>query len=415
MSGRRDSSRRTQGSPARAPTRFRFAHASFPDWRVCTERLLEQLASQQADPDHFPRANLGIVYISTTLAEHTEDIRALLSARTGIADWAGAIGGSLMASGIAYHDEPAIVAMLLTLPSGSFQVFNGTTRPRSAGSHTLTGAWSNWSALVHADPTLPDMAELVTDMAMKVEGGHLFGAVASGDAVPLPQIANRTLEGGLSGVVFSSDVRLRTRLTQGWVPLAASHQVSRCEENLVLELDGHPALDVLLQDLGIDEQTRASRDGQVLLGAFPAQRLRQGLLAGLGSALASRRPDVAADWQGRSVMGIDPQNRVVAIGGEPVLGERLVFCTRDTGAARRDLIGMVTALRDEIESEGLNIKGGLYFTCMGRGETLVGQLDDETSILRENLGGIPLIGLAANGEIAGRHLHSFSGVLTLFL
>jgi small ligand-binding sensory domain FIST len=40
---------------------------------------------------------------------------------------------------------------------------------------------------------------------------------------------------------------------------------------------------------------------------------------------------------------------------------------------------------------------------------------DEIAVLRENLGDIPLIGLAANGEIAGRHLHSFSGVLTIFL
>ena len=414
MSGRRDSSRRTQVSPARVPTRFCFAHASYPDWQTCTERLLEQLASQQADPAHFPRANLGIVYISTALAERAEDIRALLSARTGVADWVGATGGSLVASGVAYHDEPAIVAMLLTLPGGSFQVFNGTTRPRAAGSQTLTGAWSNWSALVHADPTLPDLAELVTDMAMKVEGGHLFGAVASGDAAPLPQIANRTLEGGLSGVVFSSDVRLRTRLSRDCVPLASSHQVSRCEDNLVLELDGQPALDVLLKDLGVDEAICASRDGQVLLRAFPAQKLKMGLFAGLGNPLTSQ-PDEMADWQVRSVMGIDPQNRVVAIGGEPVPGERLVFCTRDTRAARRDLVGMVTALRDEIESEGLQIKGALYFTCMGRGETLVGQLDDEIAVLRENLGDIPLIGLAANGEIAGRHLHSFSGVLTIFL
>lgn len=414
MSSRRDSSRRTEGSPARVPTRFCSAHASFPDWRTCTERLLEQLAVQQADPARFPRANLGIVYISTALAEHAQDIHGLLSARTGVTDWVGAIGGSLIASGTAYHDEPAIVTMLLTLPGDSFQIFHGTARPRPVGSQTSTGAWANWSALVHADPSLPDIADLVADMSSKVEGGHLFGAVASGDAVPLPQIANRTLDGGLSGAVFSSDVRLRTRLTQGCVPLASAHQVSRCEENLVLELDGHPALDVLLQDLGVDDQIRASRDGQVLLGAFPAQKLRLGLYAGLGNALDSQ-PDVSIDWQVRSVMGIDPQNRVVAIGGEAVVGERLVFCTRDARAARRDLVGMVTSLRDGIESEGLKIKGGVYFTCMARGETLAGQLDEETAVLRENLGDIPLIGLAGNGEIAGRHLHSYSGVLTLFL
>lgn len=414
MTGRRPSSRRPQGSPARAPSRFRYAHASFPEWRRCTERLLEQLSDQQTDPDCFPQANLGIVYVGAPLAEHTAAIHALLREKTGISDWVGAVGDTLIAGTTSYHDEPAISAMLLTLPGGSFQVFNGTSRPRVTGSRTATGAVASWSALIHVDPALPDVADLVADMATKVEGRHLFGAVASGDAAPLPQVANRPLQGGLSGVVFSSDVGLRTRLTQGCVPLAASHQVSRCEQNLVLELDGHPALDILLKDLGVAEEFRDSRDGEVLLGAFPAQRLRQGLFAGIGDAQASAA-GVTADWLVRSVMGIDPQNRVVAIGGEPVVGERLVFCTRDARAARRDLIGMVTALRDDIESQGLSIKGGVYYTCIARGETLTEQLDFETGVLRENLGDVPLIGLAANGEIAGQNLHSYSGVLTLFI
>ena len=414
MSQSRDPSRRAQGSPAQAPSRFCFAHASSPDWQSCTERLLERLASQQAEPEHFAHANLGVVYVSAALADHAGDIHTLLSSRTGISDWVGTTGGALIAGTQAYHDEPAIVAMLLTLPAGSFQVFNGTTRLRAPGGQTATGARSNWSALVHADPALPDIADLVSDMATKVEGGHLFGAVASGDSVPLPQIANRALDGGLSGVVFSSDVKLRTRLTQGCVPLAAAHEVSRCEDNLVLELDGRPALDILLADLGIDADVRDSRDGEVLLGAFPSHRLRQGLFAGMGDPLAGRA-GISADWQVRSVMGIDPHNRVVAIGGEAAVGERLVFCTRDARAAQRDLVGMVTALREEIESEGLRIKGALYYTCMGRGETLVEQIDFEMAALRDNLGDIPLIGLAANGEIAGRHLHGYTGVLTLFL
>ena len=414
MSQSRDPSRRSPGSPAQAPARFCFAHASFPDWRTCTERLLERLAAQQTDPGYFAHANLGIVYVSTALAERTGDIHALLSSRTGISDWVGTTGGALIAGTQAYHDEPAIVAMLLTLPAGSFQVFNGTMRPRTPGGETISGARANWSALVHADPTLPDIADLIADMATKVEAGHLFGAVASGDSMPLPQIANRALHGGMSGVLFSSDVVLRTRLTQGCVPLAAPHAISRCEDNLVLELDGQPALDILLADLGIAEALRASRDGEVLLNAFPSHKLRHGLFAGMGDPSTSRS-DVSADWQVRSVMGIDPQNRVIAVGGEPTLGERLVFCTRDTRATQRDLVGMVTALRDEIESEGLLIKGGLYYTCMGRGASLVEQMGYETSVLRESLGDIPLIGLAASGEIAGRHLHGYSGVLTLFV
>ena len=122
-------------------------------------------------------------------------------------------------------------------------------------------------------------------------------------------------------MVFASDVSLRTRVTHGCVPLAASHRISRCEDNLLLELDGHPALDILLEDLGIAEGIRHSRDGEALLSAFPAHRLRRGLMRASARPKAASSADGIADFRVRSVMGIDPQNRVVAIGGEAAVGE----------------------------------------------------------------------------------------------
>ncbi len=405
---------RPSPSAPRSAQRFRFGHASHANWRTCTGRVLDQLSDQQRRPGYYARANLGIVYLTAPFAEHASSIHTLLKLRTGVSDWVGTTGAAVMAGTSAYHDEPAIVVMLLSLPGGSFQVFNGTRRPQPLGTKTATGADACWSALVHVDPSMPDIAGLVGDMAGKVESGHLFGALAGGDPAPLPQIANRPLVGGLSGVVFASDVSLRTRVTHGCVPLAASHRISRCEDNLLLELDGHPALDILLEDLGIAEGIRHSRDGEALLSAFPAHRLRRGLYAGVGAANASSA-DGIADFRVRSVMGIDPQNRVVAIGGEAAVGDRLVFCTRDVRAARQDLVGMATALREEIEAERLTVKGGLYFTCGAGGDTLPDQVDFEASLLAANLGAVPLIGIAGNGEIAGQDLHTHSGVLTLFI
>lgn len=400
--------------PAPSPfQRFRIGHAAHADWRTCVGKVVEQLGEPTSSADPVARASLGIVYIGAPLAERMSDIHGLLRQRTGVVDWVGTTGAALVAAGTCYADEPAVVVMLLSLPSGSFHVFNGAERPRSLGSKTPSGADACWSALVHVDPSMPDVAGLVTDMASKVESGHLFGSIAGGDPAPLPQIANRPLLGGLSGAIFGSEVAVRTRVTHGCVPIAASHRISRCEENLLLELDGHPALDILLQDLGVAEGIRHSRDGEALLGALPASRLERGLYAGVGAGNSSSARGIA-DFRVRSVMGIDPQNRVVAIGGAADVGDQLVFCTRDASATHQALMAMLTAAREEIESERLAVKGALFFTCSGRGDTLSGQVAHEASLLAANLGDFPLIGMAGNGEIAGHNLHSHSAVLTLF-
>ena len=122
-----------------------------------------------------------------------------------------------------------------------------------------------------------------------------------------------------------------------------------------------------------------------------------------------RRPARLEDAQAEAIIGApDPAEA-------SLLAHETAQALVDGGRGRAGDPELVARLVGLVESEGLKIKGALYFTCMGRGETLAGQLEDETAVLRENLGDIPLMGLSANGEIAGRHLHSFSGVLTIFL
>jgi small ligand-binding sensory domain FIST len=306
--------------------------------------------------------------------------------------------------------------MLSDLPEGSFSVFSGTERPPAQDQRTPGGGLASDAALVHADPRTPELPELVRDMAHKVTSGLLFGGLASGDADPLPQVANRALSGGLSGVVFSSEIDLRSRVTQGCAPLAGEHVVSGCSSNLIRSLDGQPALDVLLSDLGVDDRLRASRDGDSLMRALPAERLREGLFVALAPSLAAGERRIGfGDYLVRNLVGIDPHNRLLAVAGMPEEGGRAVFCTRDARAARADLIRICTELREEIESESLVVQGGIYVSCIARGRSLFGADSAELELIRANLGDIPLVGFFAGGEIAGDRLHGYTGVLTLFV
>jgi small ligand-binding sensory domain FIST len=397
-------------------TRFLHGHATHPDWRMATELALAQVDGRRGTPGWAPGGTLGLVYLTAGLAPRADEIVALLRQRTGIAHWAGTVGHAIVATGAEYEDEPAIALMLCDLPEGAFRVFSGAAPPPPPGARTASGAVAAQAALVHADPATPELAELVEDMAVKVASGMLFGGISSGRAEPLLQIADRVLSGGLSGVVFSSEVDLRMRVTQGCAPLAGEHVISDCSSNLIRALDGRPALDVLLADLGVDEAVRATRDGAALMRALPAERMRAGLFVGLaGGDQPARGPRPGfGDYLVRNLVGIDPHNRLVAVAALPQEGDRAVFCTRDARAARADLVRACTELRDELETDGLEVRGGVYVSCVARGRSLFGAPSAEVGLVQSQVGDVPLVGFFANGEIAQHRLYGYTGVLTLF-
>jgi small ligand-binding sensory domain FIST len=100
---------------------------------------------------------------------------------------------------------------------------------------------------------------------------------------------------------------------------------------------------------------------------------------------------------------------------------QLGFCQRHVEAARRDLVRICAEIREEAagdEEAGVaprQIAGALYVSCTGRGGAYFGGPSAELQIVRHALGDVPLVGFFAAGEIAGRHLYGYTGVLTVFL
>ena len=144
-------------------------------------------------------------------------------------------------------------------------MFSGKSRPPPLGLRTASGAEAAHFAIVHGDPETDDMPELIEDMSAKVASGYLVGGLSSSRSATF-QVANDVLQGGLSGVVLSSRIELATRLTQGCSPLRRGpgatpvrHEVTEGERNIIVALDGRPALDVLRAELG--EAARAATSG----------------------------------------------------------------------------------------------------------------------------------------------------------
>lgn len=405
--------------------RFCSAQAAHPDGSIAVEECLLLLAQQARDGRHLRRPNLGFVYLTDALQPQAERILMLLKTRTGIPDWVGAVGAAICGGNAAYTDEPALAVMLGQFAPGSFNVFSGSQRPPARTARTDGGAVAAQCALVHVDPRNPDLPDLVHDMAAKVAGG-LFGGVTSGRRTA--QIADRVLEGGLSGVVFAADVALATGVTQAVHPLRGGrlHRVTAAADGVLDALDGRPAFDVLLEDAGLRGEAPAAVEEGAAAATRSAQRRRRlealgrrGLFVGIetapsAGAAAAGDDEWSAAYLARPVLALDPLRRRVTLGTPVTAGQRLLFCTRDEAAARADLQRVCAGLRAQLAAQGRPARGALYVSCASRGSQLFGEPLEELRLIREQLGDVPLAGFSAAGEIAGRDLHLFSGVLTLF-
>jgi small ligand-binding sensory domain FIST len=401
---------------------FVHAHATHPEWQMAVALAAAQIDAQRADPGgRFIREpTLGWVYLSDHYALHAEAVLAELRDRWPNVSWVGAVGVGVSANGVEYFDEPALALMLSDVPRTQFRVFSGA-KPLGAAP-----AFAASTAQVHADPACSDLGELIGEMSERTTTGYLFGGLASARTRAL-HIADGIFEGGLSGVAFGDGVKLVSRVTQGCQPVGPSRRVTESQRNVVATLDGEPALDVLLRDLKVD--------GHEPRDALP--RLRQ-TMVGLSDAdedLVPRPGQFGADTRVRHLIGIDPQQRGVAISDEVGVGMRLAFCSRDTEAARRDLVRICAEIREELEPETLplatalalqgspteglphparGIAGAIYVSCTGRGGPHFGAPSAELALIRHALGDVPLVGFFAAGEIARNHLYGFTGVLTVF-
>lgn len=411
---------------------FPFGHATHPQWPMGAGLVLAQLRAQMALPDYASAPTLGLLYITDHYAPHAREILDHLSAELPeVTDWSGTVGVGIAANNVEYFDEPAMAVMLCALPSDQYRVFSGVA-PLGLGFEAHT-------ALVHADPQTPDLAELIAEMAARTDAGYLFGGLASsrGDTVQFATGGNGNIRGqgaaggvysgGLSGVAFGEGVQLISRVTQGCQPVSHEHTITQADGNVILEIDGQPALDLLLSDLEISLERPQE-----------AMAVLRATLVGLtaqGEQAVGRTGSFGADVRVRHIIGLDPGRRGVAIADRVEAGMPMAFCQRHVQAARADLTRICAEIREELEPEEMplavasaiaapepgapphpaqRIAGAIYVSCSGRGGPHFGGPSAELQIVRHALGDVPLTGFFAGGEIARHHIYGYTGVLTVF-
>lgn len=392
---------------------FPYGHATHPKWPMAAALVVAQLRAQMALPAYASAPTLALLYITDHYGESARDILDYLSAElSGVTDWAGTVGVGIAANNVEYFDEPALAVMLCDVPSDQYRVFSGVA-PLGLG-------FDARSALVHADPTIADLEELLEEMGSRTQDRYLFGGLASsrtqswqiaisGNGNVKGQGAARGLfQGGMSGVAFGDGIRLASRVTQGCQPVSAMHRITRADHNVAITLDGHPALDVMLQDLSIslDQPQEALEVVRATLVGLVPPLTRQETVS------RPRTGQFGDDVVVRHIIGLDPARRGVAVTQRIETGGQWIFCQRDPKAASVDLTRICAEIREELEDAAL--LGAIYISCTGRGGRYFGAEGAELQRVRQALGDVPLVGFFAAGEIAHEHLYGYTGVLTVF-
>lgn len=393
--------------------------ATGTDWRDVTRDLLAALPVSTSDP-----YTIGFLYISDLLADDAASMLDLIRSVTGIPHWVGACGLGVCGNGVAHLDRPAAALMVGRFDADNFKVFpvsDLTLAPARIALEDWLDSNDAMLTLVHGDPMMESDPALVLAELGRLTGGFLAGGQASSRNKHCV-IADKVAQGGIGGVVFSSDVMVATTLTQGCTPVGPVHTVTRSEANVVMELDGERAFDVFTTDLKTEILTRAGEDpakSEITETLFPDDEGLSGPVKNLFTgdihvALPVTGSD-QRDYMVRTLLGVDPETGWLAIPQNIEQGQHLMFVHRDPASVEGDLSRVLNDLRLRLIREHVQFapQGAIYISCVSRASGAAENA--EMALIQTLLGDVPMAGFYANGEISNQRLYGHTGVLILFL
>ncbi|MCV7402164.1 FIST C-terminal domain-containing protein [Mycobacterium fragae] len=364
-----------------------------------------EAAAQARDELAGEAPSLAVLLGSRAHTDKAVDILKAVQAAVEPPALIGCIAQAIVAGRREIEDGPAVAVWLASgLAAETFQL--EFVRTGSGG--LLTGYRFDQSAddlhLLLPDPyTFPSellIEHLNTDMpGTTVAGGLVSGGRGAGDTRLFRD--HDVLSSGLVGVHLPR-VHGVPIVSQGCRPIGYPYVVTGAEDNVITELGGRPPLVRLreiVEGLPRDEQEMVSRGLQI--GIVVDEHLAT---PGQG------------DFMIRGLLGADPSSGAIEVGEIVEVGATVQFQVRDAAGASKDL--RLALERASAALPGRPV-GALLFTCNARGRRMFGVADHDASTISDLLGGIPLAGFFAAGEIgpiAGRNaLHGFTASMALFV
>lgn len=338
--------------------------------------------------------DLTLAFVSSHHAAHYAAVPGLVQAALGGGALLGCSAGGVIGGGHEVEDGPGLSLTAAVLPG----VTVSPLQLEEPAQPAIEGEAPQ--LVVLADPFSFDVEAFVHTVDAASPGAVVVGGLASGARRPGENAlfaGEQVRRGGLVGVALGGDVVLETIVAQGCRPIGDPMFVTRCERNVVYELDGRPA--VLALQLVLE---RLPKEDRALV--------RHSLF--LGVVMQQQRQEYRqGDFLIRNVLGVEPKQAALVVGASLQEGQVVQFHLRDAQTSADDLIHLLARYQQRPS-------GSLLFSCLGRGRHLYGRPDHDTDVFRAALGDVPLGGFFCNGEIGpvqGRtFLHGYTSAFGLF-
>ena len=354
------------------------------------------------------RPDLVWLFVSPAFSEAYDLIRDIIGDVLQGAVIVGSSGGGVLAAGAEVeHHEPALAAMGAVLPDVQITVRHLETPDFPDGE--AADEWRRYID-IEADPSLafivlPDPFTCDVDVLLagldaayptvpKV-GGLVSGGQRPGDHALYVGDARRNR--GAVLVALQGNLSVETVVAQGCRPVGEPMLVTRCQENVVLELNQKPPVEVLQSLAENLPQSVFSRHGFFL-----------------GIEMRDQREYQPGDFLIRNLLGVEKSSGGLVVGAMVRQFQAVQFHVFDRAAAVADLASQLE--RQATEHGPAN--GALLFSCLGRGQGLFNEPDHDSRQVREYLESPALAGFFCNGEIGPvggqTFLHGYTSAIAVF-
>lgn len=377
------------------------------NWPQAVESLADQLENQLGGKPDFLLA-----FISPDYKKYFEEIASALRLRLQPAAFLGCTAGGIVGGGEEVEQQSALTLTGAILPGVNFKTFHITNDALP----DLDDAPDSWEKLIQIESAeKPSFLLLCDPFSFKVDsfiqgldyafpkliklGGLASGGHKAGENRLICD--DKVFRSGLVGVALTGNIQVESVVAQGCRAIGKPSRVTKCDRNLLYELDGKPAVNVLRDAIErlSDREQKLAKDA-IFLGVAMNE---------------FQDKFVDGDFLVRNIFGIEPMSGALLV-GEVLRSERTVqFHIRDAATSRDDLRAM---LKRYVDRFGSSARGALLFSCLGRGQHLYGEANHDSDCFRDFLGDIPIGGFFCNGEIGpvgdSTFLHGYTSSFGIF-
>ena len=377
------------------------------------EQAVEQCVSGIRTELGETELDLAVAFVSAHHAEEYGHTPGLVQEALGARVFIGCSAGGVIGGGTEVEHRPGFALTVAKLPCVELHPFH-LEESDLPDADASPQAWEEKMGispeevscfLVLANPFTFPTPDLIQGLNYAYAASMKVGGMASDATKPgnnVLYLDDQVYRAGAVCIAMHGNIVVDTVVAQGCRPIGRPMQVTRCDGNLLLELDGEPPIQVLQRlTPTLDERDRELARHSLFLGVVMDELLEH---PGQGDFLI------------RNLMGGNPNTGVLSIGELPREGQTVQFHLRDAKTSSEDLDALLTRYANGFEGE--QSEGALLFPCLGRGEYLYGHPDHDTNLFRDRVGSLPLGGFFCNGEIGPvggtTFLHGYTSSFAIF-